>query len=578
MNHSQMNDIPHDLRSSDDELGYLLRTQLNIILGHAQILSFNPHLDQEGRNQIDEINHACQVILDYATEFLDSSSNLATPDTVNPPALAPPLSLGHRILVVEDNPANRALLEMQLENLGYEADVVEHSQQALHLWSKGGYGLILTDLNLNGTSGLDLALNIRMMEQEQQWPRIAIVALTAATEAECWNECRQVGIDALLSKPVTLEKLCELLRKYCLSFPTEPIQSAISPPSTILLDIYIQSARALLTESRNDLVNHNRSKLAERMHSLKSSSASAGASALARQAEMLEHYSRHADWNDLASGLDEIADLFENFCRQTPSSATLIVPAIPNIPANTIKQAIDNGDFSLDYIPYTDVDTLCPAGLSACFSSRKTEWGNTVPIEVILFLVERFGLFNTLSEQLMTRALLAMQSWQQAGHTLRLLFPVSGSWLQCSRVSNFIRASLKVTRVVPGTLSLEVAPELCHQSAQQLASLCQEGVGLTIDDLTRSHYTPAQLRQMGYTQTRFSVRSSDHASFDIPNETGLTRIVTDVASHRDIDQARTLGADFMQGPLIGQAFAEESLADWLATQGNYIKGSRTLAR
>lgn len=567
MNLPQVDASLHNLRSTDVELAHLLRTQLNIILGHTQLLSFNPHLDLDGRNQINEINSACQVILDCAEGLLKSCSTQAAPDSATTPPTFPPLLLpGHRILIVEDNPANRALLKMQLDNLGYEADLVTSAEEALHLWLGGGYGLILTDLHLPGSSGLDLTLNIRMLEQEREWPYIPIVALTAASEEECWQACRQVGMDALLSKPVTMEKLCQLLRNYCLSFADEPVQPVVSLSAAILRDIYRQSARELLIASQSDLICRNRAKLAGHMHTLKSSSASAGASAVARQAELLEHCSRHANWNDLALALGELHDLFENFCQHDASSSVSTVPAVPNITATMIQQAIDGDAFSLDYIPYADAHTLLPVGVQIRFGSRKTGW-EAVPTEVILFLVERFGLFGALSEQLMTRALLTVESLQQAGHTLRLTFPVSSYWLECSRLPDFIRASLKVTRVPPENLSLEVGAVLCQRAASRLSGLCREGVGLSLDDLMRSHYTLAQLREMGYTQTRFSLRSAgDHSLTEIPKRTGLMRIVTGVANRQDLDQARLLGADFVQGPLIGQVLPEESLADWLNTR------------
>ncbi|MBV5308736.1 response regulator, partial [Chromatium okenii] len=69
------------------------------------------------------------------------------------------------LLLAEDNTANQVLLRMQIELLGYTADIAADGAAALEKWKSGGYALLLTDLNMPGMDGLALTRSIRAAEQ-----------------------------------------------------------------------------------------------------------------------------------------------------------------------------------------------------------------------------------------------------------------------------------------------------------------------------------------------------------------------------------------------------------------------------
>ena len=84
-----------------------------------------------------------------------------------------------RLLVAEDNPANQALLRMQIEALGHAVDTAHDGSAALATWKAGRYDLLLTDLNMPRMDGLALARSIRAAEREHGG-HLPIIAITAA--------------------------------------------------------------------------------------------------------------------------------------------------------------------------------------------------------------------------------------------------------------------------------------------------------------------------------------------------------------------------------------------------------------
>ncbi|MDP1964560.1 MAG: ATP-binding protein, partial [Reyranella sp.] len=66
-----------------------------------------------------------------------------------------------RVLVVDDNSVNRKILARQLELAGASTDTAAGGEEALALWHKGGYDLVLADLQMPTMDGFELARRIR---------------------------------------------------------------------------------------------------------------------------------------------------------------------------------------------------------------------------------------------------------------------------------------------------------------------------------------------------------------------------------------------------------------------------------
>lgn len=113
------------------------------------------------------------------------------------------------VLVVEDDPISRRVLQRILERLGYEPDLAEDGQRALNMLLQGGYDLALVDLQIPEVDGFEVARRVREEGPEDDQPRI--VALTGRTDTEATEEASEAGMDAHVTKPVDVAKVLELL-------------------------------------------------------------------------------------------------------------------------------------------------------------------------------------------------------------------------------------------------------------------------------------------------------------------------------------------------------------------------------
>jgi signal transduction histidine kinase/CheY-like chemotaxis protein len=109
-----------------------------------------------------------------------------------------------RILLVEDQPLNQKIAVMLLQRLGYSIiDVANNGQEAMHMSGSGSYDLIFMDLQMPVMGGIDAAKGIRSNFNLKNQP--AIIAMTGHALTGVREECKAVGMNAFLTKPVSLD-------------------------------------------------------------------------------------------------------------------------------------------------------------------------------------------------------------------------------------------------------------------------------------------------------------------------------------------------------------------------------------
>jgi PAS domain S-box-containing protein len=147
-----------------------------------------------------------------------------------PPSVAQAETEGRLVLLVDDHPTNRMLLQRQLNTIGYAAETAEDGAKALALWRTGRFGIVVTDLEMPGMSGYELAGRIRELEAGSGTPRTPILACTAHALAGEVDRCLSAGMDECLVKPVNLRRLRAALSHWLPLAPPVPAPGA--PPST----------------------------------------------------------------------------------------------------------------------------------------------------------------------------------------------------------------------------------------------------------------------------------------------------------------------------------------------------------
>ncbi len=131
------------------------------------------------------------------------------------------------ILLVEDNHANQKFASLLLGKMGYSADIAEDGIEAIQLWRKNDYDLILMDCQMPNMDGYEATFNIR--REEKTANHVPIIALTANASETDRKKCRDCGMDEVITKPYRKQELVDLLDRW---LSEEPYLMSISSSVT----------------------------------------------------------------------------------------------------------------------------------------------------------------------------------------------------------------------------------------------------------------------------------------------------------------------------------------------------------
>ena len=119
-----------------------------------------------------------------------------------------PMVLAGRALVVDDSRAIREAMTTMLGREGWIVDVAEDGARALQMTRQLRYDLVVTDLEMPELGGFDLIARLRKDDRFKTTP---IVIITSRANPEHRRRARDLGVRALVAKPITRRKLLEAL-------------------------------------------------------------------------------------------------------------------------------------------------------------------------------------------------------------------------------------------------------------------------------------------------------------------------------------------------------------------------------
>ncbi|WP_313574623.1 ATP-binding protein [Brevundimonas sp.] len=112
-----------------------------------------------------------------------------------------------RVLLADDHPANRKVIEVMLEPLGVELTAVEDGAQALAAFREGGFDLVLMDMQMPVMDGLTATAEMRAYERRTGAEPTPILMLTANAMSEHVEASHRAGADGHLTKPLSVAGL-----------------------------------------------------------------------------------------------------------------------------------------------------------------------------------------------------------------------------------------------------------------------------------------------------------------------------------------------------------------------------------
>lgn len=269
----------------------------------------------------------------FSVDLVDASDPTGAKTTAVKPA-----GKGQRVLVVDDSPVNTRIVALQLERLGYQADVAQNGREALARAADGAFAAILLDIQMPGLDGYSVARAIREHEKQSARGRMPILALTANVLPGEADRCRDAGMDDYMAKPLSIEILSRMLTRWIdpgrsSSGPTGQATFAKSAPGDDdidqnellemlggakqllrpMLELFVETAADRVEQLTAAIGRHDGTETAALAHALKGESSNAAAHKLHALAFELETMSRRGDWkaaeiliDEIRSGLDRI--------------------------------------------------------------------------------------------------------------------------------------------------------------------------------------------------------------------------------------------------------------------------------
>ena len=119
-----------------------------------------------------------------------------------------------RLLVAEDSPDNRLLVQVYLKGSPYHLTFAENGKAAVDQFAASDFDLILMDVRMPVMDGLGATRAIRALERERGSAPVPIIALTANASSQDIERSGAAGCNAHLSKPISKFELLRTIEQY----------------------------------------------------------------------------------------------------------------------------------------------------------------------------------------------------------------------------------------------------------------------------------------------------------------------------------------------------------------------------
>ncbi len=115
------------------------------------------------------------------------------------------------ILIVDDSPTVRRMLEFTLRKQGYTVLAAMNGLEALAKLAETAVDLVITDVSMPELDGISL---LRQIRADARWHTLPVVMLTVSGQVEDQMEAQQHGANGFLTKPASSSELLGTVRTF----------------------------------------------------------------------------------------------------------------------------------------------------------------------------------------------------------------------------------------------------------------------------------------------------------------------------------------------------------------------------
>ncbi len=254
-----------------------------------------------------------------------------------------------RVLVADDNAANRVLAARVLQKRGHDIVSVASGREVLSALKQQSFDVVLLDVQMPKMDGFATTAAIRESERHTGH-HIPIVAMTAYAMSGDRERCLDAGMDAYMAKPLHARQLQKLVESLAADSPAESADPAASPMPPTAFDFapalarlegdvellkeqmrfFLQDTPALLSDIAGAIARCDGKQLQLSAHRLKGLVSSFDDRQSSEATQRLERMGRSEDFADagalfeqLHRDLNRLGHAIEAFLEQDPASSSL---------------------------------------------------------------------------------------------------------------------------------------------------------------------------------------------------------------------------------------------------------------
>ncbi|MDX8124780.1 ATP-binding protein [Janthinobacterium sp. TB1-E2] len=241
-----------------------------------------------------EMGRGTRMLISLPADLAPGSAAAADVVVARPAPVGGAAAQRLSILVIEDVPANQAVLRAQLASLGCDADIAENGARALACFGLREYDLVLMDCDLPDIDGYSLTVEWRRREADLEQARCPVIAISASTGEDHAERCFEAGMDGILSKPIRLAKLQDIVELWC-----DATLVLHAPPMETLAVFDMPQVRAAFANDMGELLQamamHERDGAVRAAHRLHGAALAMQWTEMAQPAGQLESLLRGAE-------------------------------------------------------------------------------------------------------------------------------------------------------------------------------------------------------------------------------------------------------------------------------------------